>query len=493
MATSSVNFIAALGTGSGVDIKALAQNLVDAEKAPRQELIQKRIDKNEQRASGYRTVNYGIEQLKAALDQLKTSQAFSTVKAESSNASAIAVTASGAAAAGSYAMSVTSLAQGQRSTSATVPSMLNGGANFQIYLAVGGGAETEINVTTPTPQGAVDAINRAGTGVTASLVNVGGTPADYRIVLTGAVGATNAFTVRDNSVDGLGFAARPDVPAASRVGPQDRAASNAVFKIDGLEITRTSNRITDVIDGVTLDLKTTVSDASPAQITLQRDTASVKDKIKAVVTAYNDLQSILDAGFDPDSEVEGLGGTLVGDTTARRVRDQVRRIMMPQQSTAPGASLDGLRSLGIFIDTDNRMKFATLGDGNPNTDTLFKIGDEGTLDALLKDRFEDVAELFSPVNGLGKDLGDQLVGNGRYVDRLAAPSSPGRILLASAASAQQLITSDKDRLTALEERMKGLLERYTRQFSIMDSLVGEAKSTRTGVENSFKGMSYSRN
>jgi flagellar capping protein FliD len=40
--------------------------------------------------------------------------------------------------------------------------------------------------------------------------------------------------------------------------------------------------------------------------------------------------------------------------------------------------------------------------------------------------------------------------------------------------------------------MKALLERYMKQFAVMDSLVGQSKSERTGIENSFKGMSNSR-
>ncbi len=60
MATTSTNFIGVLGAGSGIDIKALAQNLVDAEKAPKAEIIQKRIAQSESRISGYSTVAYAV-------------------------------------------------------------------------------------------------------------------------------------------------------------------------------------------------------------------------------------------------------------------------------------------------------------------------------------------------------------------------------------------------------------------------------------------------
>ena len=499
MATSSVNFISALGTGSGVDVKALAQNLVDAEKGPRAELIQRRIDKNETRISGYRTVVYGVEQLQKAIEALKSPSAFRTVTTQSSQPEAVAISVTGTPGPLEAQVGVTRLAQGQRSVSGEVANgrgfssasqPLNGNppVGFNLSITIGTEPARPISVTTPTPQGVVDAINRAGLSVTATLVNRGGSPADYRIVLNGATGDENAFDISaDATAVPLGFA------AGRGTGPLDRIALNSQFSVDGLTIERRGNQVSDVIEGVTLDLRTTTTAGTPATVSLSRDTASVKDKIKAIVTAYNDLQSILDAGFDPESDVEGLGGSLVGDVTARRIRDQVRRVVMPDTVNAGNPqALTSLRSLGLFVDTDGRMKFATLKDGNPATEELLQVGDEGRLDELLESRFGEVTELFSAVNGLGKDLADQLSGSGRYVDSLASPSSPRRILLAGTAGATQRIDDDKERLTALEDRMKGLLERYIRQFAVMDSLVGEAKSTRTGIENSFKGMSYSR-
>ncbi len=604
MATSSINFVAALGTGSGVDIKALAQNLVDAEKAPRQELIQKRIDKNEARTTAYKTVAYGIDQLADAVQALKLPTAFNSLKTQSTQPQAVtaSVTDETTAAPGEFSVSVSQLARSQRTVgrefaATTTPLAAAGASAYKVYLSVGGNSEDEITVTTATPQGVMNAINAAKKGVTASLVNTAGTPPGYRLVLNGPEGAANTFTVRTTGLVDLGLAASPktvsrsfasgsvdltddpnatsykvfvavgsgqeqeidvtnsptpqgvvaavnaagipDVraslvntggnPAAWRVvitgpggddqrlairtegmvdlafddqseaalalrtGSMDQVSQDARLKFNGLDIVRSSNTITDVVDGVTLALKGTLSEANTAAINLSRDTATVKDKIKAIVTAYNDLQAVFDAGFDPESKVEGLGGTLVGDISARRIRDQIRRIMMPEApATGDGTELRGLRSLGVIIDTDKQMKFATLIDGNPATDTLLRIGDETKLDDLLKTRYADVATLFSTFNGLGKELPDQLLGNGVHVDSVLSPSSPKKLMQAGSLNAGERIKDDQKRLSELEDRMKGLLERYMKQFSVMDSLVGESKSIRTGVENSFKGMNYSR-
>jgi flagellar hook-associated protein 2 len=55
-------------------------------------------------------------------------------------------------------------------------------------------------------------------------------------------------------------------------------------------------------------------------------------------------------------------------------------------------------------------------------------------------------------------------------------------------SASAKIAQYKKELTQLEERMSALLERYTAQFTVMDSIVGESNSTRSNLTNSFKGL-----
>ena len=71
MATTAVapttNTITALGAGSGVDVKSLAQSLVDAEKTPRKTLIDDKIKKSESGVSGYAALKYVLNDLKTAL------------------------------------------------------------------------------------------------------------------------------------------------------------------------------------------------------------------------------------------------------------------------------------------------------------------------------------------------------------------------------------------------------------------------------------------
>ena len=73
----------ALGSGSGIDTASLAQSLVDAERAPRADAINKNIKKNEAIVSGYAAVKFALSAVKTAFDDLKDVSDFSSVVASS--------------------------------------------------------------------------------------------------------------------------------------------------------------------------------------------------------------------------------------------------------------------------------------------------------------------------------------------------------------------------------------------------------------------------
>lgn len=495
MATSSTNFIGVLGAGSGIDIKALAQGLVDAEKQPKAEAIQKRITQSETRISGYSTVAYAVGQVKAALDALKNTSDFNAFSAASSQSSAVNARVTGTAIQATHEVTVEQLAQGQRSVSGTFTAgqALNGtpGSSFTVDLSIGGATAVPITVSTPTPEGLVTAINNANLSVTASLVNTGTGTSPWRVVLQGPSGKDNSFTLTSTSSVDLGFSFTGSAASTS----PNRVAQDAELTVNGLPIIRSSNQVADVIDGVTLDLLNTTSGA--ATLALSRDTAPVKEKIKALVNSYNDLQVIIDAALDKDSNVEKLGGSLVGDSVARSIRTMVKQIVMPDVSSGASASdpLTNLRQLGLFIDSDNQLKFTSVKASASPGESLLAVGDESVLDAALAQRFDEVVDFFAgngATIGKAKDMSDRLAGTGAYVDSSIRPSSPMRLLIVQQRNANERIATDKDRLAALEDRMSNLLTKYLEQFSAMEGIVGASKSTRTGIENSFKGMSAQR-
>ena len=204
MATDTIT---ALGAGSGVDIKALAKSLTDAEGTPAKDAIKKKISKSNANISGYAAIKFVASNLSAAFTALKNESSFNSITPGNSQPAALSVVAGAKAATGSHSVSVTTLAAAQRNTSAgfaTAGTALNGGAAFKLWLAVNGAPAKSIAVSAATPEGVVVAINQAALGVTAQLVNTGDATAPFKLMVSGTTGAANDFTLKsDNGSSGI--------------------------------------------------------------------------------------------------------------------------------------------------------------------------------------------------------------------------------------------------------------------------------------------------
>lgn len=467
MATTS-NIVNSLGAGSGIDIKGLAQSLVDAEKTPQKERIDAKIKQSEARITGYGAMKYALSELKTAFEKLNDASDFSSIKPSNTQPNALSITASSTAEAGSYNIEVlqTSLMQrtassnfADRATPLNVISPATTGTVFSLNLTIGGVDKGDISVSNPTPAGLVSAINGAKLGVTAQLINTG---SGYNVVVTGETGASKAFSLTSKDSNGV---AVPGVSFTNNL----QTATDASLKINGLTVSRSSNTITDVIDGVTLDLFANTSGA--ARIDLNRDTASIKDNLKGLVTAYNDFEASLKILGDRKSEVEEFGGSLAGETLLQTVRSQVRA-MITDTSSTPGTNIKAARNVGLSIDRNGKLNL-----------------DEAKLDTALQDNFNEVSTLFSAgtnnksiySTAPGGIAGDAI----NKIDKLLR--STGEIETNTKNNTTRIEAYKKD-LEVLEKRMEKLLERYMSQFSMMESIVGSSTSTREGLKGTFEGM-----
>lgn len=467
MATTS-NIVNTLGAGSGIDIKGLAQGLVDAEKTPKKERIDAKIAQSEAKITGYGAVKYALSELKTAFGKLNDASDFSSIKPSNTQPAAFGVTASTTAEAGSYSIEVlqTALAQrtassnfADRATPLNVVSPATTGTAFNLNLTVGGMSKGAINVTNPTPAGMVSAINGAKLGVTAQLINTGN---GYNVVITGDTGASQAFSL--TSDDGSGTAV-PGVQFATAL----QTATNASFKVNGLAVSRSSNTVTDVIDGVTLDLYANTTGA--ARLDLNRDTASIKDNIKGLVTAYNDFDESLKVLGDRSSEVEEFGGVLAGESLLESVRTQVRA-MVTNNSSTPGTNIKAARDVGLSIDRYGKLSL-----------------NEGKLDTALQNNFGEVSTLFSAGTNNKSIYSPAPAGlAGDAINKIEKMLLSTGIIETQSANATTKIAKYKEELATLEARMEKLLNRYMSQFSVMESIVGNSNSTREGLTSTFKGM-----
>ena len=204
--TTQQNISSILGAGSGIDIQALATSLTEAERAPAKAVIDKHIATSTANISGYSAIKYVLGNLQTAFAALKDQSSFNSLTPVNSQPAALSISAGATATLGTHSVEITQLATAQRNVSASGfasgATPINGGTPFNVLLSLHGAAPTSIAVTDPTPRGVAYAINQAGLGVNAQIVNTGDASAPYKVMLTGTSGAANDFTLTSQAMPG---------------------------------------------------------------------------------------------------------------------------------------------------------------------------------------------------------------------------------------------------------------------------------------------------
>lgn len=469
------NLITALGAGSGVDIKALAQGLTDAEKVPKQNAIQSKIDKSEAKISGYSAMMAGLNIFKKALEGIDSTTDFASTSVRSSNSTAFTVASTSLASPGSHSVSVNTLASAQRSISVggfeNITSVLNEDADgnpqaFKIYI---NGEDIEIDADSTNLSSVASAITASevasDAGVTAQVIDTGVVGATrYKLVLTGQTGSSNSFTV-GTSLMNQSELAFPD--------PPDQSATDASLTVNGVSITRSTNTIDDVITGVTFDLQTTTSSA--ATVVVSQDGTGLKTKIESIVEAYNDLVSdfAILTGPKSDDEEDIFSGSLRGDSAPRMVLSQIREVLFGS-SEIETDTVNSFRDLGVTVDKSGVL-------------TL----DSATLEAAISNNFDDVVSALASRASTTNSNGDTVITRGLGVELLATVNTlmgTSGAIYNQSSSAESQVARYKEQLETLEERMEVIKARYLRQFAAMESIVGQISATREGLKGQFEAL-----
>ena len=471
---SKANVTNKLGAGSGIDTQSLASSLVDAERAPRQAAIDKNIKKNEAIVSGMAALKFMISNLQTAFDDLKDISDYKNMTVSNSLSTVVGAAANSTAAAGSHSVVVSTMAAPQRTAGSTAfaatTTSLNGGDEMTLTLggtAFSSGTTITVAAGDDTPQGMVDAINDADLGLSAYLINTGDASTPYKIVVGGATGADGAFTISATDTwSGETTSSGFDFSSTNL-----QSAADAALTVDGVSITSSSNTVTDAIPGVTLTLKSVST--SSVSLDINNDTTTAKAKVKALVSAYNDVNALMTEVTNPASTMETYGGTLVGNSTVRTLRDQIRSLVTAQSTTAPSSDLAYLHDIGVEVDKTGKLTVNSV-----KLDLAMDTDFSNTV-KLLSGNQEQLSEYDTTTDaGIAGEASRSL---------RAMLKSTGTISKESS-NATARVSKYEDDLAALDDRMSRILERYTKQFAAMDSMVGQTKSTQTGLTSSFAGL-----
>jgi flagellar hook-associated protein 2 len=310
-------------------------------------------------------------------------------------------------------------------------------------------------------------------------VLAGTTPANgVKFTFSGSLSGFDSGTVANgNEVVFTSVTANQDVTnlsvslVPSRLSfTQLQAASDAEVVVDGVTYQRETNAVDDILTGTVITLKGV--SAATTTTTLARDNTVIQTKLQAVVDAYNNAQSLLKEVSNSKSDLETYGGTLVGSSTVRLIGSRLRNLMSTNSNT-PGASIGALWQLGIKFDAAGVMSL-----------------DSTKLDTALSENHADVVTaLTGNKNNLSqydKTTPAGVMGEAwRSLNTLMSATGP---LMTQSDNASSKITDYNEQLAALDTRMTRLLDRYTKQFSDMQSLVGSTNSLKTSLESSFAGL-----
>lgn len=438
------------GLGSGLDTEALISALVNAERVPIS-LLQSRQRSVDSASTTLSTFSSKLTAFRAAAQALSTPEGYASFTTTSSSPAVVA-TATGAAAAGAYDVTVSALAREQRTYSDVYGSSSTGlGLVGTLQLAVGAGAPKTVNIAAGDSLTTIAAnISASGARVQASVVYTG---AGYKLQVRGMdSGAANALTFTETGLT-LGL----NVPANTF-----QTARDAAFRVDGIDITRPTNQVTGVIPGVTLAL--TAESATAVKVQVNADSAGFKTKVKAFVAAYND---VVNAGHN----AAGFGSTkasntvLAGDRTIRSSLDRFARIVSSQVAGTSG-------------------RYTSLGAAGlkPQSDGTLAL-DEAKFDAAVQADAAGVARLF--VTDASSGSQGAMASFAAAVDTLTVASD-------SAIKSRQKSLADLSKRMALDlEKMESRIDRVEKQlrttFASLDAQMGRYQSLASAVTGAMRG------
>lgn len=393
MATKGISF---QGVTSGLQTDQLVAAIMAQEGLPLQRM-KDRQTLNTQRSAALKTMQSNMMSLATSLQALQyTGSGFNarTVSSSDANNAYVTATASGALP-GNYDLKVTTIATKGRITPAldgngnalnlAVADPSGGGsskvitpgstASFAIQGTDGAIKIVTLNDSNNSLNGLRDAINASqvglpdGAGVTASVVNTGQGANPYQLVLTAnstgtgttggivrfadvtAGGPVNNLGISTGTVDSL------TTPTTFTGGLQSAAATDAVFSVNGIQLTRKSNVVTDAVDGVTFNLKQG-GQATTTTLTVAEDKSTITSAMQDVISKYNTLVNDYKKASTATKDSQGniVPAALTNDSTAR---DIMRQMQTALRGVPPGLSptspFQSAGDLGIKANSDGTL------------------------------------------------------------------------------------------------------------------------------------------
>ena len=539
---STPDILTKLNVGSGMNNSEIITSLVDAERIPALDRIEKNESSTKNKISAYGVLKSDISAFRDIIRNIQSSNAASHV-GSSSNTTIAKFSTTGTTGSDNIDSSLVvsslatthTLATGAYNNSGSIVGEGSLTIDFGTWSTTSSANDTftansnsAITVTTSASTTLTqlrDSINNATDNAEASILYNG---TGYVLVIKGESGASNEVRVTPSGGSSATLTNNFSYTASTKNLTQTVDGTDASFTVDGIAMTRSTNTISDLYNGYTLELEATSSSAINISSTQNLDNISalLSNFIDAYNAIYLNITEMTGAAFSEDEST----GPLAGDSLARSIQRELRSYSTKSLSGYEGGpysmSLLGVQtnrdgSLGLntnvlknsfavapkivdaifknqLISDNAEVEVTSIGtDTEPGSYAITKTGSDYFIDGV-----QMTANGTSYTSGSGDSNG--MVMNIASSDVSSANIYYGKSLMTKIdtslsnflafngdinnriSNLTDKLSDFKDQKTTLDERMAMLTDRYALQFSSMEQSIAGLKETGNYLDQMLK-------
>lgn len=539
---STPDILTKLNVGSGMNNSEIITSLVDAERVPALERIEKNENSTKNKISAYGVLKSDISAFRDIIRDIKSSNAASHV-GSSSNTTIAKFSTTGTTGSDNVDSSlvVSSLATthtlvtgtynnsgstvGEGSLTIDFGTWSTTSSANDTFTANSNSAITVTTSASTTLTQLRDSINNATDNAEASILYNG---TGYVLVIKGESGASNEVRVTPSEGSSATLTNNFSYTASTKNLTQTVDGTDASFTVDGISMTRSTNTISDLFNGYTLELEATSSSAINISSTQNLDniTALLSNFIDAYNAIYTNITEMSGAAFSEDEST----GPLAGDSLARSIQRELRSYTTKSLSGYEGGPYS-MSLLGVQTNRDGSLTLNTsvlknsFAAAPKIVDAIFKnqlISDNAEVEvtsigtdtkpgsyAITKtgsDYFIDGVQMTANGTLYTSGSGDSngMVMNIASSDVSSANIYYGKSLMTKIdaslsnflefngdinnriSNLTDKLSDFKDQKTNLDKRMATLTDRYALQFSSMEQSIAGLKETGNYLDQMLK-------
>ena len=470
---AGINF---MGSYSGID-KSMIDDIMKAEKMPLVQLANKKTSITDKQ-NAWKDINTRLNSLYEKLKELEKQSTFTSKVATSTNDKIVTMNVGTGAPEGSYNIKVEQLATSTSIIGNKIEGLVEGkfakgtfAEDAFFTITNNEGKEIRIEVSDgDSLQSIAKKINDALTepveeGKTGENIGIKATIVDGRIVLTDEKTGERGITLHGagETLEKLGL---DEFEGTTNNGVK------AEFTINGVDVTSDSNKVTGVIEGVTINLHKAHAPGEEDIVTVSLDTEKATKAVQDFVDQYNSTMKFIEekmAAGDP--EIPGSRGTLASDGALMRLHSSLRNMVTKAISSEEGVIKD-ISQLGVStVDRYGQLHFDStklvnaLAE-NPNKVIDFFKGEEGK-------------------EGYSSLINKQI---DYYISNKKDEHGRTGIIKSTMDSYDNVIKDLNRQIENFNERMERKEQYYIKVFTALDVAMMQAESQMSWLEGQINAM-----